>query len=184
MRRPAPGAVVIEHDHEHGNDREHEHALDEVLAHEHVHERTPAPVAAVGGAGFSATGDGHHHRHRHRHVVVMPDDPFFDYNARTAVGVGVIHGIGAETPTQLLVFIAAAGAGGTAVGIVMLLAFVVGLVVSNTGIALAASFGYLGASKSFPVYAAVSIVTGVFSLVLGGLFLLGQGGVLPAFFSS
>jgi cytochrome c biogenesis protein CcdA len=112
------------------------------------------------------------------------DEPFFGSDARTALGVGVIHGIGAETPTLVLVFVAAAGAGGTGVGVAMLLAFVVGLIASNTAIALAATFGYLGASKSFPVYAAVSIVAGVFSLVIGTVFLLGAGGVLPAFFNS
>ena len=33
------------------------------------------------------------------------------------------------------------------------------------------------------MYTTVSVITGVFSLVLGTLFLLGQGGVLPEFFS-
>ena len=112
----------------------------------------------------------------------MPDDPFFDDNARTAVGVGVIHGVGAETPTQVLVFIAAAGASGTGVGLSMLAAFIVGLVISNTAIALAAAFGFVGASRSWPVYATIAVLTAVFSLTLGCLYLLGQGGVLPEFF--
>jgi high-affinity nickel-transport protein len=174
-RRPPAEPVVIEHEHEHEHDVEHEHSLDELRAHDHVHERVPARVT-VGGGGTT-------HRHPHRHLVAMPDDPFFDSNARTAVGIGIIHGIGAETPTQVLVFIAAAGAGGTDIGIMMLLAFVVGLVISNTAIALAATFGYLGASRNFAVFATVSVVTAAFSLALGVLCLLGRGAVLPEFFS-
>jgi len=174
-RRPGPAPVVIEHEHEHEHDDEHDHSLEELRAHDHVHARVPAKVVAGSGGGTT-------HRHAHRHVLPMPDDPFFDGNARTAVGVGVLHGVGAETPTQVLVFIAAAGASGTAMGLSMLGAFIVGLVISNTAIALAASFGFVGASRSWPVYATIAIVTAVFSLTLGCLYLLGQGGVLPGFF--
>ena len=35
-----------------------------------------------------------------------------NYGRRTAFGVGMIHGVGAETPTQVLIFLAAAGASG------------------------------------------------------------------------
>ena len=40
--------------------------------------------------------------------------------------VGVIHGLGAETPTQILLFLMAANLGGTAAGLLGLLMFILG----------------------------------------------------------
>jgi high-affinity nickel-transport protein len=160
-RRNEP--LVIEH--------EHEHAIDE--AHDHTHAQVHA------GGRDSGT-----HRHAHRHVAPMPDDPFPTYGRRAAFGIGMLHGVGAETPTQLVIFVAAAGVGGTAAGIAMLTAFVVGLLTSNTLIALAGTYGFLSATKSWPLYVAISVVTAVASLFVGTMFLLGTNGVLPAFLGS
>jgi len=105
-----------------------------------------------------------------------------NYSRWTALGVGMIHGIGAETPTQVLVFLAAAGAGGRAAGLIVLGAFILGLLSSNSLITLGSTFGFLKASRNFPIYAAVAVITGVFSLVIGTIFLLGRTTVLPALF--
>ena len=43
-------------------------------------------------------------------------------------------------------------------------------------------FGFLGASRNWPVYVVVSLVTAVFSLMIGALFLTGNTTFLPAFF--
>jgi high-affinity nickel permease len=126
---------------------------------------------------------GHHGRpghHHHRHPE--PDDPFVDYQRGTAFFVGMLHGIGAETPTQILIFAAAAGAGGKAAGVAVLAAFLVGLVSSNSVITVGSAFGFLRASKNFALYATIAVITGVFSLVLGVLFLLGKESLLPAIF--
>jgi hypothetical protein len=64
----------------------------------------------------------------------------------------------------------------------VLLAFIVGLLSSNTLIAATAAYGFLRATRSFRVYAAVAVVTGAFSIVVGTLFLAGQGSSLPAIF--
>jgi cytochrome c biogenesis protein CcdA len=126
---------------------------------------------------------GHHGRPgHHHHARPEPDDAFMNYSRWTALGVGMIHGIGAETPTQVLVFLAAAGAGGQVAGIIVLAAFIVGLLASNSLITLGSTFGFLGASKNFPLYAAVAVITGIFSLVIGAIFLLGKTTVLPALF--
>ena len=135
-----------------------------------------------GGADPSLLHHGHHGRPGHHHH----DDPeahdtFADYTTATAVGVGMIHGVGAETPTQVLIFIAAAGAGGTGVGLAVLLAFIVGLVLSNSVITVGSALGFLSASRNFAVYATVGVLVAVLSLVLGTLFFLGQESVLPAF---
>jgi high-affinity nickel-transport protein len=78
--------------------------------------------------------------------------------------------------------VAAAGAGGKGVGLLLLACFLVGLVSSNSLIALAGTFGFFGASRSFRLYATVSVVTATFSLVIGAIFLLGHSTVLPAMF--
>lgn len=144
-----------------------------------VHDHRKVPVA-VGRAGAEAPVPVH--SHRHRHLATMPDDPFANYGKGTAFVVGMIHGVGAETPTQVLIFLAAAGAGGKGAGLALLVCFLVGLVASNTLIALAGTFGFLGAARNFKLYATVSVVTATFSLVIGSLFLLGRGALLPAIF--
>ena len=162
-RSRQPDVVVITHEHVH----------DPAELHPDVHER----VGALAGGGLPAE-----HRHGHRHIGALPDDPFMNYGKPTAFGVGMVHGVGAETPTQVLLFLAAAGAGGTTEGLVLLVCFLVGLLTSNSLIAAAGTFGFLGASRNWPVYVAISLVTAVFSLVIGAVFLTGNATFLPAFF--
>jgi hypothetical protein len=126
---------------------------------------------------------GHHGRPgHHHHTRPEADDAFMNYSRWTALGVGMIHGIGAETPTQVLVFLTATGAGGRAAGVIVLLAFIVGLLSSNSLITLGSTYGFLGASKNFTIYATVAVMTGVFSLVVGSIFVLGKTTVLPVLF--
>lgn len=126
---------------------------------------------------------GHHGRPGHHHHDAPERDDVQNYGVGTAVAVGMIHGIGAETPSQVLIFLAAAGAGGTLVGVAVLVAFIAGLVLSNSLITIGSAVGFLSASRNFSVYAAVGVLTAAFSLVLGTLFVLGKESVLPAFFA-
>jgi hypothetical protein len=157
-------------------------------ARERASERAPAAVAEPAlspsaGVHPALWHHGHHGRPgHHHHGDPEPDDTFMNYGTATSVGVGMIHGVGAETPTQVLIFLAAAGAGGALVGVVVLLAFIVGLLVSNSLITLGSAYGFLSASRNFAVYATVGLVVALFSLVVGVLFVLGQESVLPAFF--
>ena len=95
----------------------------------------------------------------------------------------MIHGVGAETPTQVLIFVTAAGVGGKASGLVLLVAFIAGLLSSNSAVAFAATFGFLGSARNFRLYVVVSCVTALFSLVIGTTFLLGNAALLPAMLS-
>lgn len=169
--RPEP--VVVEHDHEHP-----------VSGH---HRRAPAPAPA-GGTGPSAGPDRapaqvaappDTHRHRHAHVGSMPADPLERYGVATSLGVGAIHGVGAETPTQMVLFASAAGAATAWTGWVFLLAFVTGLVLANTAVALGSRLGILSASRNFAVFAAVSTIVALLSLSLGTVLVLGAGEGLP-----
>lgn len=101
------------------------------------------------------------------------------YGLGMAGAVGVLHGIGVETPTQLLLFAAAAGAAGAGDGIVMVALFVLGLLISNTAIAVASISGFAGARRHPAVLRSAGAVTAVFSLALGALLLAGQAGLLP-----
>jgi ABC-type nickel/cobalt efflux system permease component RcnA len=141
------------------------------------------PPPAAGEVDPALWHHGHHGRPgHHHHARPQEDDSFAGYGTRTALGVGMIHGVGAETPTQVLIFLAAAGAGGPAVGVLVLLSFLAGLLSSNSLVTLGSAFGFLSASRNFAVYATVGVIVGAFSLALGVLFVLGQESVLPAFF--
>ena len=126
---------------------------------------------------------GHHGRRgHHHHAEPEPDEHADAYGRGTAFGVGMIHGVGAETPTQILIFLAAGQVAEGSVGVTVLAAFIVGLLASNSIITLGAAYGFLSAQKNFALYASVAVIVGAFSLVMGALFLFGQESVLPAFF--
>ncbi len=154
--------VVIEHDHKH---RHNGHDLDD-----HVHIEAAAAAASAVAV---------RHSHAHRHVATMPADPFAPAGLRAACAVGMLHGIGAETPTQVLLFAAAADAGGRPASMGLLVCFIVGLLCSNSLIALAAAYGYLGASANRVFTITLSLLTVAFSLVIGALLVTNQSGALP-----
>lgn len=112
-------------------------------------------------------------------AVRATDDPFVSYGAKTSLGVGMLHGVGAETPTQVVIFLGAAGVGGRGLGMAVLLVFVLGLITANTLIAVGASVGFLSANRSLRAYRVAGAVVAIFSLVLGTVFLLGDASALP-----
>ena len=103
------------------------------------------------------------------------------YGTKTAFGIGLIHGIGAETGSQALLLASAAGATTAQSGSLMLLAFVVGLVISNSLIALFSTVGFVSSSTKRNVYLVIGFLAAVFSLVIGLFFITGQGANLPDF---
>ena len=155
-------------------------------AAERPNSTQPQPAGGVTVAEAADAPSWHHGHHgrpgHHHHSQPEPDDTFMNYGRGTAFAVGMIHGVGAETPTQVLIFLSAAGAGGASAGIIVLVAFIVGLLSSNSLITFGSAMGYLSASKNFPLYATVAVLTGVFSLVIGTIFVLGKTTLLPALF--
>jgi high-affinity nickel permease len=101
------------------------------------------------------------------------------FDARTAFGVGMIHGIGAETGTQVLLIAAVGGASSQGLGIMMLLSFVFGLLVSNTIVAVLGSFGFMSSARSKSMYVVLGAIAGLFSLTVGTIFVSGQADRLP-----
>ncbi len=101
------------------------------------------------------------------------------YGAASSTGVGVIHGIGAETGTQALLLASAAGATSAAAGSFLLVSFAIGLIVSNFGITLAATFGWIGTKSQWMVQTAIGLVIAGFSLVTGFIFLFQRSDIFP-----
>jgi cytochrome c biogenesis protein CcdA len=107
--------------------------------------------------------------------------PFnWNYSGKSVFGIGIIHGLGAETPSQLMLFLLAASLGGTAKGFMGLGAFAVGLIVMNT-LMTASLGGIFGAGNSRPhLYHWVAWAGAVYSVAIGVVFLLGSSTWLPA----
>jgi high-affinity nickel-transport protein len=101
------------------------------------------------------------------------------YSAPAAFGIGVIHGFGAETGTQVLLIAAVGGSATHSLGGMILLSFILGLLISNTSIALLTCAGLMSAARFKPVLLAISILTGTFSLFIGTMFALGRSDLLP-----
>jgi hypothetical protein len=114
--------------------------------------------------------------HGHEHVEPLE---MSSYGARTSFGVGMIHGVGAETGSQVLLIAAVGGASSAGLGVPMLLAFVIGLLISNFVIVVVSSVGFVSSQARERLYVAFGAVAGVFSLVVGAIFLLGLDAGLP-----
>lgn len=113
--------------------------------------------------------------HGHQHEPIAHAS---QYGPKTAFGVGMIHGIGAETGSQALLLAGVAGVTGTQ-GIVILMAFIVGLLISNTLVAVVSATGFIGAQRLRTVYVVVGAIAGLSSLVIGLFFIAGIGSALP-----
>jgi len=153
----------VEHEHEHAAFEIHHRGGDDPVRDDHGH---------VGAVPV--------HSHRHIHG---PDAGFGEYGNSVSFGVGMLHGVGAETPTQVVTFLAASRAGGTSAGITVLVVFLVGLFIANGIISWLFSYGFRATGRRQGVQMALGAFTAVASLVVGVLFALGRDAVLPAFFA-
>jgi high-affinity nickel-transport protein len=107
-------------------------------------------------------------------------EPFaFKYDRSSVFLVGIIHGLGAETPSQLLLFLLAANLGGTSRGFLGLLCFLAGLIAMNTIMTASASGIFAGSAHRPKVQAVVTSLAAVYSFVIGLVFLFGTSDKLP-----
>ena len=148
-------------------EHEHDHVHDAAHSHHHEERDRGSMVAAAAPVSVAAR-----HRHVHRHVAPLPSDPFAGYGTTSALVIGMLHGVGAETPTQVLLFLTAAGVGGTTAGLTVLVSFIAGLFTSNTAVALVSAFGFGSSRKAPGLYVALGVLTAAFSLYLGVSFLV------------
>ena len=157
IRRTSSGrSISVEHSHGHEHERDFE-------LHDHPH-----------GAKVTASS----HRHVHKHELLLDNESI---SSPTAIGVGVLHGIGVETPTQIAIFVATTQATGKAGGLLILLFWVVGLIIANSAIALL-SIGANDWLRTHTVfYRVLAAIIGIVSVIVGILVLIEKDGILPAF---
>ena len=102
------------------------------------------------------------------------------YNGKSVFVIGMVHGIGAETPSQLALFFLAKSLGGTANGIIGLAAFCIGLVAMNA-VMTATMGGAFSASGHHPrFYHAIAWTGAAYSCMIGLIFLFGISDRLPS----
>lgn len=136
-------------------------------------ERLPRSRAVLLARLFHWTAAKLHLRHSHS----LPQN--WTYSPKSVIAIGVVHGLGAETPSQLLLFLLAANLGGVAKGFLGLAMFVVGLLAMNT-LMTASAAGLFGFSAKAPGFqTAVTALTAVYSLIVGTMFLTGWSSSLP-----
>ena len=147
--------VVVEHQHGHAHDASH--------AHDH-------PPSDPTESALLTT-----HRHRHLHAVDVSR-----YSVGAALTVGLLHGVGAETGTQAVVIVGAAGAASTPVAVAVLGAFVAGIVATTAILSVGAAFGWKALSRDSRALRVLTLVTAVMSAAVGSLYVTGNAGALPA----
>lgn len=150
-------------------------------------------------AQLAAEGAGHRHVARSRIALLISGaqfahwrlrrlvdparprpDPFaFQYNSSSVFVVGIIHGLGAETPSQLLLFLLAANLGGTSRGLIGLGCFLAGLLLMNTLMTASASGIFAGSKRRPKLQITVTSLTALYSFVVGAIFLFGLSDKLP-----
>jgi len=115
----------------------------------------------------------------HDHEHPAPEDQTWNYSPKAVVMIGVVHGLGAETPSQLMIFLLAANLGGVSKGFLGLAMFIGGLLVMNT-IMTALAVGLFGMSSRIPRFQlVVTALTAIYSLAVGAFFLFGSSSLLP-----
>lgn len=184
LRRAPVREVEIEHAHEHPVEGHH-HGYDELhppAAHLPT-AVTPAAGSAVSTAAPSTAGAvaTATHAHPHRHIVRAPADPFTEYGIGTCLGIGMIHGVGAETPSQVVLFTTAAGVTGAIGGVAVLAAFVIGLFLGNTILVVASSAGFSRGQRLPAIYLVLAAATAFVSIGVGLLYLINRPDLLPTF---
>jgi hypothetical protein len=115
----------------------------------------------------------------HNHDIPRPAENGWNYSPASVLMIGVVHGLGAETPSQLMIFLLAANLGGIGKGFIGLAMFIAGLLAMNT-VMTASAVGLFGFSSKLPRFQfVVTGLTAIYSLAVGAFFLFGSAGLLP-----
>lgn len=146
-------------------------------AHGHQHSRIESRLAiAINGALWLAW--------RVRRIFTptasKPERFRWMYNGKSVFLIGVLHGVGAETPSQLALFFLTANLGGTSRGMLGLTAFAVGLVAMNALMTASIGGAFRAGGHHPRFYHLIAWTGAVYSCGIGLIFLLGISDRLPA----
>ncbi|GAC1328944.1 MAG: hypothetical protein NVSMB17_04830 [Candidatus Dormibacteria bacterium] len=122
------GDAGHDHDHDHAHAHDHDHEHEHEHEHEHDHEHEPPAGSAVGEAHSHGFGT-------HTHAVPRPAT-----GVRGLVAMGISGGL-LPCPSALIVLLSAIGLHRLAYGIVLVIAFSIGLAGVLTGIGVALARG-------------------------------------------
>jgi high-affinity nickel-transport protein len=146
-------------------------------AHGHTHARIESRLAiAINGMRWMAW------RMRRLRNPETPKPERFQwmYNGKSVFTIGVLHGIGAETPSQLALFFLTANLGGTSRGMLGLAAFALGLVAMNALMTASMSSAFKVGGHHPRFYHAIAWTGAAYSCILGVIFLFGVSDRLPS----
>jgi high-affinity nickel permease len=145
-------------------------------AHGHTHGRMESRLAiAINGARWLAW------RARRLRNPALPQPNRFQwmYTGKSVFLVGILHGVGAETPSQLALFFLTANLGGTSRGLLGLAAFAIGLVAMNALMTASLGGAYRAGGSHPRFFRAIAWTGALYSLAIGVIFLFGISGRLP-----
>ncbi len=146
-------------------------------AHGHRHSRVESRLAiAINGVLWI----GWQVRRCFNRQAPRPDRFQWMYTGKSVFVIGALHGIGAETPSQLALFFLTANLGGTSRGMLGLAAFAIGLVAMNA-LMTASMGGAFSVGGHHPrIYHAIAWTGAAYSCIIGFIFLFGISDRLPA----
>ncbi len=146
-------------------------------AHGHAHGRIESRLAiAINGALWLAWKL----RRCWNREAPQPQRFQWMYNGRSVFVIGALHGLGAETPSQLALFFLTANLGGTSRGMMGLAAFAVGLVAMNALMTATMGGAFNASGHHHPrLYHAIAWTGAAYSFILGVIFLFGISDRLP-----
>lgn len=103
----------------------------------------------------------------------------WSYSWRSVFLIGAAHGLGAETPTQLSLFLLAANLGGIGKGLLGLAMFIAGLLIMNALMTASATGLFIPGIHRPRLNRWISVVTAAYSFTVGLIFLCGASSSLP-----
>jgi high-affinity nickel permease len=145
--------------------------------HGHSHSRIESRLAiAINGVLWMTWKI----RHLWNREAPQPERFQWMYNGKSVFAIGVLHGIGAETPSQLALFFLTANLGGTSRGMMGLAAFAIGLVVMNALMTATIGGAFRASGHHHPyLFHAIAWTGAAYSCIMGAIFLFGISDHLP-----
>ena len=145
-------------------------------AHGHRHSRVESRLAiAINGILWAAWQI----RRIWNRQAPRPERFQWMYSGKSVFLIGMLHGVGAETPSQLALFFLTANLGGTSRGLMGLLAFAVGLITMNALMTASMSGAFSTGGRLPHLYHAVAWTGAAYSCIIGVIFLFGISDRLP-----